>query len=66
LADATTWPAPTATLGCHDDQYGTVTVQAWAGLHPWTCPGLPYASYLLGSLLLAVVFSRASYSIGLR
>jgi hypothetical protein len=32
----------------------------------WTCPGLPYASYLLGSLLLAVVFSRASYSIGLR
>ena len=34
LADATTWPAPTATLGCHDHQYGTVTVQAWAGLHP--------------------------------
>jgi hypothetical protein len=33
-ADPTTWPAPTATLVCHDDQYGTVTVQAWAGLHP--------------------------------
>jgi hypothetical protein len=32
--DQTTWPAPTATLGCHDHQYGTVTVQAWAGLHP--------------------------------
>lgn len=34
LADQTTWPAPTATLSRHDDQYGTVTVQAWAGLHP--------------------------------
>jgi hypothetical protein len=33
-ADPTTWPAPTATLTCQDDQYGTVTVQAWAGLHP--------------------------------
>jgi hypothetical protein len=33
-ADPTTWPAPTATLTCHDDQYGTVTVQAWDGLHP--------------------------------
>jgi hypothetical protein len=33
-ADPTTWPAPTATLGCHDDQYGTVTVACWAGLHP--------------------------------
>ena len=33
-ADPTTWPAPTATLVCHDDQYGTVTVQAWSGLHP--------------------------------
>src|SRR5215208_7112114 len=33
-ADPTTWPVPTATLGCQDDQYGTVTVQAWAGLHP--------------------------------
>jgi hypothetical protein len=34
LADPTTWPAPTATLVCQDDQYGTVTVQAWGGLHP--------------------------------
>jgi DDE superfamily endonuclease len=34
LADPTTWPTPTATLGCHDDRYGTVTVKAWAGLHP--------------------------------
>ena len=34
FADPTTWPAPTATLSCHDDQYGTVTVHAWAGLHP--------------------------------
>ena len=33
-ADPATWPAPTATLVCQDDQYGTVTVQAWAGLHP--------------------------------
>jgi Transposase DDE domain len=33
-ADPTTWPAPTATLVCHDDQYGTVTVAAWVGLHP--------------------------------
>ena len=33
-ADPTTWPAPTATLSCRDDQYGTVTVKAWAGLHP--------------------------------
>jgi hypothetical protein len=34
FTDPTTWPAPTATLVCQDDQYGTVTVQAWAGLHP--------------------------------
>jgi hypothetical protein len=34
LADPTTWPAPTATLATNDDQYGTVTVAAWAGLHP--------------------------------
>jgi hypothetical protein len=34
FADPATWPAPTATLSCQDDQYGTVTVQAWAGLHP--------------------------------
>jgi hypothetical protein len=33
-ADPTTWPAPTATLVCEDDQYGSVPVQAWAGLHP--------------------------------
>jgi hypothetical protein len=33
-ADPTTWPAPTATLIAEDDQYGTVTVHAWAGLHP--------------------------------
>jgi hypothetical protein len=33
-ADPTTWPVPTATLVCEDDQYGSVTVQAWAGLHP--------------------------------
>jgi hypothetical protein len=33
-ADPTTWPAPTATLACHDDQYGTVTVASWTGLHP--------------------------------
>jgi hypothetical protein len=33
-ADPTTWPAPTATLATSDDQYGTVTVTAWAGLHP--------------------------------
>jgi DDE superfamily endonuclease len=34
FADPTTWPTPTATLVCEDDQYGTVTVAAWAGLHP--------------------------------
>jgi Transposase DDE domain len=34
LADPATWPTPTATLVCQDDQYGTVTVQAWSGLHP--------------------------------
>jgi hypothetical protein len=33
-ADPATWPAPTAALATVDDQYGTVTVQAWAGLHP--------------------------------
>jgi hypothetical protein len=33
-ADPTSWPAPTATLTCQDDQYGTVTVACWAGLHP--------------------------------
>jgi hypothetical protein len=34
FADPTTWPAPTATLHTSDDQYGTVTVTCWAGLHP--------------------------------
>jgi DDE superfamily endonuclease len=34
FADPTTWPAPTAALISQDDQYGAVTVQAWAGLHP--------------------------------
>ncbi len=34
FADPATWPAPTATLHTYDDQYGTVTVQAWSGLHP--------------------------------
>jgi hypothetical protein len=34
FADPATWPPPIATLACQDDQYGTVTVQAWAGLHP--------------------------------
>jgi hypothetical protein len=33
-AAPTTWPTPTATLVTTDDQYGTVTVAAWAGLHP--------------------------------
>jgi DDE superfamily endonuclease len=34
LADPATWPAPTTTLVCQDDQYGNVTVMAWSGLHP--------------------------------
>jgi hypothetical protein len=34
FADPTTWPVPTAGHTTTDDQYGTVTVQAWAGLHP--------------------------------
>jgi hypothetical protein len=34
FADPTTWPTPTTTHVATDDQYGTVTVQAWAGLHP--------------------------------
>lgn len=33
-ADPATWPAPNATHVTTDDQYGTVTVQAWRGLHP--------------------------------
>jgi DDE superfamily endonuclease len=34
FADPTTWPTPTATLRTVDEQYGTVTVHAWVGLHP--------------------------------
>jgi len=33
-ADPATWPAPTASHITSDDQDGTVTVKAWAGLHP--------------------------------
>jgi Transposase DDE domain len=33
-ADSAAWPAPTATLHTSDDQYGSVTVAAWSGLHP--------------------------------
>ena len=32
--DPATWPTPDATHTCTDEQYGTVTVQAWSGLHP--------------------------------
>jgi hypothetical protein len=32
--DPATWPPPTNLLVTGDDQYGTVTVTAWAGLHP--------------------------------
>ena len=34
FADPSSWPTPTAALISQDDQYGAVTVQAWAGLHP--------------------------------
>jgi hypothetical protein len=34
FADPTTWPTPTVTHVATDDQYGTVTVHAWVGLHP--------------------------------
>jgi hypothetical protein len=34
FTDPATWPTPTTTLTCQDDQYGTVTVMAWSGLHP--------------------------------
>jgi hypothetical protein len=34
LADPATWSVPTATLHTTDDQYGTVAVACWAGLHP--------------------------------
>jgi hypothetical protein len=32
--DPATWPSPTAVHVEEDHQYGRVTVQAWAGLHP--------------------------------
>ena len=32
--DPTTWPVPTAEHVTQDEQYGTVRVRAWAGLHP--------------------------------
>ena len=32
--DPTTWPSPTAEHVAEDEQYGTVRVRAWAGLHP--------------------------------
>ena len=32
--DPTTWPAPTTEHRVEDEQYGTVRVRAWAGLHP--------------------------------
>jgi hypothetical protein len=38
-ANPTTWPSPTATLTCQDEQDGAVTVPAWAGLHPKQQPG---------------------------
>jgi hypothetical protein len=33
-ADPASWPTPTATPHTSDDQYGSVTVAAWSGLHP--------------------------------
>ncbi len=32
--DPATWPTPTAEHCTEDEQYGTVRVRAWAGLHP--------------------------------
>jgi len=32
--DPTTWPAPAAEHRVEDEQYGTVRVRAWVGLHP--------------------------------
>ena len=32
--DPATWPVPTAEHRVEDEQYGTVRVRAWAGLHP--------------------------------
>jgi DDE superfamily endonuclease len=34
FADPTTWPTPTASHTATDDQYGSVAVTAWSGLHP--------------------------------
>jgi hypothetical protein len=34
LKDPATWPAPRRQLVTEDQVYGTVTVRAWAGLHP--------------------------------
>jgi hypothetical protein len=34
FADPSTWPVPTDRLVTSDEQYGTVTVACWAGLHP--------------------------------
>lgn len=33
-ADPATWPSPTSTLTAQDPRYGTITVTAWAELHP--------------------------------
>jgi hypothetical protein len=33
-SDAATWPTPTAEHCIEDEQYGTVQVRSWAGLHP--------------------------------
>jgi hypothetical protein len=33
-SDPATWPAPSATLTAADTQYGQISVQTWAGLHP--------------------------------
>jgi len=33
-SDPSTWPKPAASLTASDSRYGTVTVQAWHGLHP--------------------------------
>jgi hypothetical protein len=34
--DPATWPAPADELSVDDEQYGTVRVRAWTGLHPKT------------------------------
>lgn len=33
-ADPATWPKPDGTLAASDPRYGSITVQAWHGLHP--------------------------------